>query len=635
MHVAIRNFSSPMRRDLHIYNEATGMTVASASLSGKGIDSDTPAWQAAFRAGQLIPMELFQDDPFNLRLVLDEALSPPEDEEWVGRIDWKLCLPDGRLLVCGGSEYIMQKFDEPDEYLQQYAQIVEVPPGDYRASLLIYFNSVNGRECVSIAKGGDDVDPLGKWFRATRPGEKFPDWLHNACVIDPAEDPGFKKEWKRAESVAESTELIDFILHLTPLVGEVVMPDLPENGWFSEPPICRVPVRIPLGIAAEAVERSEEATSDSDPAHDKEAEEDFWGDDEKEDETGNDPSQGPELLRGAKDRAYHLARPGALDPKTAVLADSLEREMLALGFTRVCELELAHIPYFTYRAFVSQDRCHWGGFLMAPHGRISVEFVCRFGEWPTLTTSNIAMGRDQLFRDCFHTNRPGMGNPDLWKLHGERAAFLSVHHGPLQPFEPTPETLASHLERASINREAEQPAPGHESLYKGPNAQDPDFARPFLRRYFTVEIQAADPRAAAAFAEADAEMAALAFEPIGDVVGTRLSDVLFRGYASKDRRIWAKFMFGTGRADPAPGWELVSLYSGGAVLLSQRGAMRRDDPKRKIYRILSLDAPIGELHAMHRKRLTELVPKLGEPTVIHPTLATLARELEDAVERMF
>src|SRR5262249_33615201 len=154
------------------------------------------------RNGDIIPIELTQDDPFFIRVVAGGELEPQEAEEWVGRLDWKLRVPDGNLVVCGGSEYVMEEFEgEEDDYMSDYVRHLKIPPGEYRATIYMYFGGVNGHSCLTVARDGDEPDPLGEWFRSTRSNEDFPAWLHNACVLDPAEDPGYEKEWKKNKKV--------------------------------------------------------------------------------------------------------------------------------------------------------------------------------------------------------------------------------------------------------------------------------------------------------------------------------------------------------------------------------------------------------------------------------------------------
>src|SRR6185369_4009013 len=102
--------------------------------------------------GDLIPMELFQDDPFLIRVVVGGALEAQEAEEWTGMLDWKLRVPDGKLVIGGGSMYVMEEFEEIDDYMSDYLRFVDIPSGEYRATLYMYLSGVNGKPCLVTAK---------------------------------------------------------------------------------------------------------------------------------------------------------------------------------------------------------------------------------------------------------------------------------------------------------------------------------------------------------------------------------------------------------------------------------------------------------------------------------------------------
>ena len=247
-----------LRKDLYVYNEATGLLVTSRKLAGKGWDSDGTEWETAVKKGELIPIELIQDDEFVVRVVVGGELTTAEQDEWTGRLDWKIKVPDGKLVVCGGSEFVSEACEasERAEHWSDYSRTLVIPRGEYRVAFYMNFNGINGHACLQSARGGDEPEPLGEWFRKTRPGEAFPAWLHNDCVSDPAEDPGHEAEWKKAARIEEKqTRLVDFLLHLTPLEEDasLTMPAL-EQGWFSTPSQLREPQRCPAGLVAVEIE---------------------------------------------------------------------------------------------------------------------------------------------------------------------------------------------------------------------------------------------------------------------------------------------------------------------------------------------------------------------------------------------
>src|SRR4051812_5522268 len=93
------------RADFDVYNEATGFMITSKGLCGRdfsSVDSGDETWNKAVAEGVFLPFELAQDDPFIIRVVLDEPLSRQEADEWVGCTRHKLKVPDGELAIIGG-----------------------------------------------------------------------------------------------------------------------------------------------------------------------------------------------------------------------------------------------------------------------------------------------------------------------------------------------------------------------------------------------------------------------------------------------------------------------------------------------------------------------------------------------------
>jgi hypothetical protein len=235
------------RTDLDVDNEACGFMIGSASLHGgayaEAEDGDA-RWLAGIAAGDFLPIGLVQDDGFVIRVVVDEPLSAREDDEWVGRTRHRLRVPDGRLVVVGGcQEYLA------GEEMDEFTASLPVPPGDYLAEVYSYLHGVNGDYCLREA-GLDE--PLGAYFRRTRPGEPFPPWLRDLCAHDPRLDPGHEEEWRdvKVDYDAEKPAYVGFLVRLSPLVEDPA-PPATERGWIAIGQGARRPAACPLGLIAE------------------------------------------------------------------------------------------------------------------------------------------------------------------------------------------------------------------------------------------------------------------------------------------------------------------------------------------------------------------------------------------------
>jgi len=238
-----------MRCDVYVPNESDGFVFTSVAMRGRGISPGGRGWTKAVADCELLPLSVESEDAANVRVVVDEPLDAAEQDEWVGVVRSALRVPDGRLALCGGSVYVLEK----ERRAEEFVRTVDIPAGDYRATLCCYASAPNGRACVE--RSGSD-EPLGAWFRRTRPGQAMPPWLHNFCVNDPSADPGHVKQWKRA-GLKSGGAVVDFLLHLEKTDKVLRSATLNEEG-VMEAAECRKPDAFPMGIATVNLRGGEE-----------------------------------------------------------------------------------------------------------------------------------------------------------------------------------------------------------------------------------------------------------------------------------------------------------------------------------------------------------------------------------------
>lgn len=227
-----------MRKDLSIYNDATGFIITSKGLNGrikKPFTSGTDDWNAEVARGTLIPVSLAQDDSLNVRVVVDEDLTPEEIDEAYDRFDAILAVPDGKLAVIGGAEYT----EDPDlDHLAEYGQVVKIAAGDYAATVLTYYHSPN-------ALMYPETD-MAAFFRETRKGKRVPKW-----VLQDSDDYD-------GDYDDDGPAYIAFVVHLRKVdaLGTNPIP-LGEEGWVPEQVNVTRPERCPLGLVAKRLQGKE------------------------------------------------------------------------------------------------------------------------------------------------------------------------------------------------------------------------------------------------------------------------------------------------------------------------------------------------------------------------------------------
>lgn len=244
--------STVLRKDLSVYNETTLFVIASKKLGGEDCahEPGDEEWNALVRAGVFLPIELTGDAGINVRVILGDDLTPDELGEAAAHFAARLRVGDGKLALLGGREHL------EGEDAEDAMELVKVPKGDYRADVYALFAGVNGPDLVHYRSAAGE--PVGAWFRRTRPEVEPPRWLADHLRDHPDNDPGHADDWKRSaaalrgEPYAERPEYLDFILRLTPWPdGSALDPlQLDENGCIV--PTAMVPKHCPVGIVSTA-----------------------------------------------------------------------------------------------------------------------------------------------------------------------------------------------------------------------------------------------------------------------------------------------------------------------------------------------------------------------------------------------
>ncbi len=242
-----------MRRDIYIQNDSSGFSIIAASAVDRIIADDRQNDPAIVLDYQAILMSLYGDDSFPARLVVGGSLSQDEEAQWLARATWKLSVPNGQILLCGGFDPrgLSAWRDEGDDW-EGTLHALDVPAGAYRVDVYTYRPTINGRFL-------EDSWPikLGTWFRKEHAGTPYPAWMVNELELSPELDPGHEKEWSESGSsgrtVDESLEhTIGYLVHLQPWDDTTELSPLPDDGWFMPEEGARVPPRCPLGLPTDA-----------------------------------------------------------------------------------------------------------------------------------------------------------------------------------------------------------------------------------------------------------------------------------------------------------------------------------------------------------------------------------------------
>lgn len=123
-----------LRQDVEVENETSGFVIASIAMAKRPSQKSAGSnWERLVSQAALIALELYQDDPFVVRVLVEEPLTHEEDRLWIHRIGAKLHLPRPGMALCGGREYV----DDPDDSDIEAVEI-SVPAGTYAVDIHVY-----------------------------------------------------------------------------------------------------------------------------------------------------------------------------------------------------------------------------------------------------------------------------------------------------------------------------------------------------------------------------------------------------------------------------------------------------------------------------------------------------------------
>lgn len=680
-----------IRRDVYVYNESTGFVVTSVGLAagarGDDVDLGAPgdkAWKKVVQAGLVLPVELVQDDPVVVRVIVDEDLTDDEEAEWVGRLEAKLDLPDGKLALCGGTELLEEGLESAEDYLQ----VLDVPAGTYGATLLAQLPGLNGEHLFGRAAGKrKKAEALGAYFRRTRGKKKFPAWLQAWCVAYPEKDPGHEREWKERARPEDGREVLDFVLHLKPLRPrqKAEAPKVGKDGWVGlDAWEVRAPELCPLGLPAKR------------------------------------------LLR-QRERAPRA-------PAKVVLPD-LERLLAGCELTRLgrVDVPLERLGHVYALAWFATDSSHpelliepavdvdlqlEGAHVVRERGRLRIGTPVTAGKWDALSLvsrlgpvlarlpgehvlelrtacPDLGMG-ERRHRDAGRQRYRGRVTKGVWRIEEgyprltetalrealelaaqARGGTALTLHSPKEAqdvharvmredaflFESNPLTVDGERLVLATPHEALLTMVGqhvfrkrYPTLWSVPDEdedEDPfaDFAAALTkqlaapatrevlfegafsvyRRADLLALETADPDEVQA---TDAAMTDLGFVHLGDLVCEKAGDVVIRGYAQpRDGDTWAVLMVGTlGQG----GFDLSTDLASGASLTTTTTPGQEHDMRRKSWKwSFPPDTPPATLWRAHRERLAQMTKNFGAPLPVTADLAALARAIDASLVRQF
>lgn len=677
----------PIRHDTYVYNEATGFMVLSMDMAGVTLDEGSKKWNEAVADGKMIPVTLFQDDPFVVRVVAGEPISPQEDEEWVAKLEWPLDIPGGKLAITGGAVLVNEEYDPDDRYYQSYLRVVDVPPGRYRATVYTYVPGVNGDAVLDYLAGGyDRHERYGAWFRRTRPGEDFPPWLADFCVGEPDEDPGHEAEWKNRKRPDDSTmpEYINFLVHLMP-DPNAAAGEPPEEGWFGEAENARKPERAPRGLVGHDVAGHDDDSKNAGWMYLFEVPEAarrvswFPIDGGPVDVQATDLSALYRLARFAHGQTVPEIR--AALPETSDLAIPIQSPAGTLVLLQGRDLRIAfgnnqhpndvlgrldavapligNLPDGTELELVTAQLDDSSFEAEVPIGLHRYRGRMQRGSWqvaesfPAVDASTLrdalALSREVAAGDAITIRDDAEGDAVLKWADANVRIWVednpgTITNGMLAPRQRDPGVLALYGSSVFAVRFGDTwPVLnlGGDDDEDEEDDDDVDLSTPVRgtkllespsgRMYFATMSLLVSETLAERIQKEEKALFALGYQHIGDIVCNIASRVAVRGYAKKDGDTWASYLIA---APDKLVFEMSTRFANdNASLLTTRMSGAIDDLEKKSYKQSFTEGSFAEMETKHAQRKAELAAAHGAPIVVERSHTGLAEAVEAAMKK--
>ncbi len=234
-----------------------GSRAAGGSLLPR-VDARSAGWREGALRGDLLPYRLQRGAPaLRVRVVLG-PLTGEEAAEQVGQVEGALELPEGCLLLATPA-ILTGGWDEESQ------RRLTLPAGRYRVLLHPQLPGPDGAECLRAAEAaaGEAPEPLGAYWRRTRPGEEAPDFLALRLGQAPHEDPEREEEWEAFQETDRfgallddadglGLDLVDLVVRLEPDPAAPAT-TLPDDGWLRGTQAPLKPEKCPRGLRSAAL----------------------------------------------------------------------------------------------------------------------------------------------------------------------------------------------------------------------------------------------------------------------------------------------------------------------------------------------------------------------------------------------